>query len=188
MSLTTIRHLVKAEIKQYKWTILLLTALLIGLVLLSISATYSFTSEQLLDDTPIFVTTIFLLNVVIILVRPKTFRSQNISYNFRACEHLLHLQQLPLKKSTIIFYRMITNYVILIPSLLLYSITIYIVIQPLQELLPFGNFLVFIILLLAVSIIMLDVQVIVDFGTNILFSYIYLIFIFLPVTITIIAL
>jgi len=183
VSLATIRHLVVLEIKQSKWTMLLLTAILFGLFALSISASGHLTTDQLLTDSPAFFTFIILLTVLIITVRPTVFRNRNISFNFQACKHLIHLQQLPIKKSTIILYRLITNYMLLIPLLIVYLITLYIVISPLQELLPLGNYLVFSILWLTICSIVLNIQVITDFGTNILFSYIYLIFIFFPIVI-----
>src|SRR5690625_114444 len=177
-----IRQLIIFELRHSKWHLLLLFGLLIGLIFLRLTTPYK-TVEQVMTDfsTPAF---LFILVLFIITIRPKIFRSQHLTYNFRACEHLVHLQQLPIKKATIVKYRLLANYILLIPILTIYLTTLYIIIDPLQQLLPLGSFIAFSIMLLAAGVMVLNIQTITDFGTNILFSYIYLIFIFMPIIIT----
>src|SRR5690625_1477369 len=181
-----VRHLIWFELKHSIWYLLLLFGSAIGLLLLTIYDFHIKTSENLISDLSIFPLSFFLI-VLILVIRPKVFRTQNLGYNFRVCEHLVHLQQLPLKKSTIVTYRLIVNYVILTPLLIIYLTTLYIVIEPLKQLLPLNHFIVFAIIWLMIAVIILNIQVITDFGTNILYSYIYLFFIFLPIIIAIIA-
>lgn len=185
-SIQTVKRLVVFELKHSIWHLLLLFGLSISLLLLNIIGLDAVTIDHLVEGFPSF-STILLYIVLIIIVRPTMFRTQNLAYNFRVCEHLVHLQQLPLKKSIIVTYRLVINYIILIPLLTIYLATMYIIISPLRELLSFNNFVVFALIWLMIGVIILNIQVITDFGTNILFSYIYLFTIFLPIIIAAIA-
>lgn len=177
-----IRQLIIFELRHSKWHLLLLLGLSIGLIALKLTTPHE-TVTQLTDNSSM-IAFLFILLLLIIIIRPAMFRSKNLIYNFRVCEHLIHLQQLPIKKSTIVKYRLLINYILLIPSLIIYLTTLYTLINPLQQLLPIGNFVAFSMIVLAVGVMVLNIQTITDFGTNILFSYIYLIFFFMPIIIT----
>lgn len=180
-----IRRLIIFELKHSMWYLLLFFGLSLTLLFLMITGLNVIDHVSDIKDNLSIFSTLFIYIVLIFFSRPAIFRTQNLGYNFRVCEHLVHLQQLPLKKSMIITYRLIVNYVILIPLFTIYLVTLYIVISPLRELLPPFHFIVFAILWLMIGIIILNIQTIMDFGTNILFSYIYLLALVVPIAIII---
>lgn len=173
--------LVKFELQHSKLHLLLLSGIFILICYIVIP---SFTLQ--LEDTSNFfmldMIFVFYFFIAVTLTRPKVYRHQKLNHSVWASQFLVQLQHLPIAKHVLIFYRMVTYYIILLPFYVIFLVILYIATPTLQQLMSIGTYAVFSLMWLAINFLLLSLQTMTDFGSHIVQQILLIIFGIFPLT------
>lgn len=114
----------------------------------------------------------FLMAFIFIHQMPRQgiFKSKKVSGFHYGSHHLIHLQQLPIKKEVIVRYQFLTYTMTSIIFSLVFIIVAYLLSPPLQDLLNINQFIAFTILWLSMTLYVGASHIVSDLGSNIVAS------------------
>lgn len=159
--------LTKFELKYYLKSFLLLIGVLIMLLIFIVPTMADYFENSTLGIDVFF---IFAFCIITTWVKPKQFQNQDDNNGWLLSPYLVMLQQLPAKREIIIKHRFLTYIIITIPFSLLFLVSLYILTPVIHDTMTIGNYLVFSILWLCVSIYLGCSGIIAEAGVNIFFS------------------
>ncbi len=159
--------LTKFELKHYMKSFLLLVGILIMLLIFIVP-----TMADYFENSTLGIDVFFILAFCIITtwIKPKQFQNQDDHNGQLLSPYLVTLQQLPTRRSIIVKHRFLTYIIITIPFSLLFLIALYMLTPVIQDSMTVGNYLVFSIFWLCMSIYIGCSEIVTEAGANKFFA------------------
>lgn len=139
------RHELKRSVPTYFLLFICLTFLLLFIVP---------TIGDYLENSTFGIDVFFILTFTTIVhwCRPKAFRNQESNSGLTVSRHLIMLNQLPIKKDTIIKHRLLSYIVISVPFHVIFLTLLYVLTPALRDSLPIGAYFAFSLFWICLSI------------------------------------